>query len=37
MSILKNLNVHTIEIRNKDDLKDIDGLIIPVIESISTL
>lgn len=33
ISILKNLNVDTVEIRNKEDLEDIDGLIIPGGES----
>ncbi|WP_434797302.1 pyridoxal 5'-phosphate synthase glutaminase subunit PdxT [Terrisporobacter vanillatitrophus] len=33
ISILKSLNVDTIEIRNKEDLKNIDGLIIPGGES----
>lgn len=33
ISILKKLNVHAVEIRNKKDLKDIDGLIIPGGES----
>ncbi len=33
ISILKSLEVHTVEIRNKEDLKEIDGLIIPGGES----
>lgn len=33
ISILKNLEVDTVEIRNKEDLKDIEGLIIPGGES----
>ena len=33
ISILKNLEVDTVEIRNKEDLKEIDGLIIPGGES----
>lgn len=33
MSILKSLNVDTVEIRNKEDLENIDGLIIPGGES----
>ena len=33
ISILKGLEVDTVEIRNKEDLKDIDGLIIPGGES----
>lgn len=33
ISILKSLEVYTVEIRNKEDLKEIDGLIIPGGES----
>lgn len=33
ISILKGLEVDTVEIRNREDLKDIDGLIIPGGES----
>lgn len=33
ISILKSLEVQTVEIRNKEDLKEIDGLIIPGGES----
>lgn len=33
ISIMKKLDVDTVEIRNKEDLKDIDGLIIPGGES----